>query len=801
MTQTLRPYQTAALNQLRQGIKQGYTAQILMSPTGSGKTTLASAMKQGASAKGKKAFFIVDSLELVDQAAARFLADGMWVGVIQGDHYMTDYAAPIQVATIQTLRRRWRQMPDALRPDLLIIDEAHVLHSAHEQIITWCKENNVPVIGLSATPFRKGLGKIFDRLVVTVTTAELMNDGYLCKARCYAPYIPDLTGVKTNSKGDWDTDALAEVMGESGLMGDVVENWLKLAEGRQTIVFASNVAHSRALCDQFQKVGIAAAHVDGYETDKELRTGTINQFRRGEIKVLCNVAVLTKGFDAPETSCIVMARPTKSLMLHIQMMGRGLRTAEGKKDCLAAGTQVLTDKGLVNIEHVTLDHKVWDGVHFVEHGGAVCRGVQPVIEYDGLVATPDHEVMTSEGWKPISEAAHRRLKIAETGSGGREIRFSENCFKEDGRLWVQPSGRGVVREVRSCIRGQVPQHEEAAKYESLPIMQSKGACGSPAMAVSTLPGPAATLQQSGEFGIREVRGARNTVQVREPKSGCKMGGRKSGDPGRQDHATGSDRQQRALRARESALGSSSRESEQHQVRERQGKVSDIPEKLPARPVRGLDAYKAYSSGILGRRNCGAMEYPVPQAEREVWDIVNAGPLQRFTANGRLVHNCIIIDHAGNCLRNGMPDDALPEELNDGKNSRDLDRKQQERKEPINKPCISCGFVSTKHACPSCGFKPESRQDVEVVEGELYELTKDNAPTEKWPPVKLANLYAELKGYARQKGFNEGWAYHKCKTFAGRAPRNTRQITAVPPSGETLNVIRHLNIKAAKRRAA
>ena len=495
MTQQLRPYQSNALAELRQGIRQGAQAQLLMSPTGSGKTTIASAIKQGAASKGKKAFFIVDSLELVDQAAQRFVNDGMWVGVIQGDHPMTDYAAPIQVATIQTLRRRWEYMPDDLHPDLLIVDEAHVLHQAHEDIIAWCKANKVPVIGLSATPFRKGLGKIFDRLVVTVTTADLMDAGFLCRARCYAPNVPDLTGVKTNHTGDWDAEALAEVMGDNGLMGDVVEQWLKLAEGRQTIVFATNVAHSRALCDRFQKVGVAAAHIDGYENDKAVRTDTINAFRRGEITVLCNVAVLTKGFDAPETACVVLARSTKSLMLHIQMIGRGLRTAEGKQDCL------------------------------------------------------------------------------------------------------------------------------------------------------------------------------------------------------------------------------------------------------------------------------------------------------------------IIDHAGNCLLNGLPDAPLPQELHDGESSRNLDRREREKKTPVDKPCISCGYVSSKHVCPHCGFKPEVRRDVEVVDGELYELTKDEAPKEKFSTEELAQLYAELKGYAQQKGIKEGWAYFKCKEYAGRAPRNTRQIGAANPSDQTLRVIKHLNIKAAKARAA
>lgn len=799
MAQVLRPYQSEAMNELRRGIRDGELVQMLMAPTGAGKTTIASAMKQGACAKGKRAFFIVDSLELVDQAATRFYEDGLEVGVIQGDHSWTDYSKPIQVCTIQTLRSRWQGLPDYLKPDLVVIDEAHVLHKMHKEIIEECVERKIPVIGLSATPFRKGLGRVFGRLVVSATLAELTDQGFLVPAHCYAPSIPDLKGIKTSADGDWADDALAEVMGSAKIMGDVVTNWLQLAKGRQTVVFGCNVAHSRELARQFTEAGILAAHVDGYMDELE-RAKIIKNYRHGSIRVLCNVAVLTKGFDAPETSCVVLARPTKSLMMHYQMMGRGLRTADGKKDCLAAGTQVLTDKGLVNIEHVTLDHKVWDGVHFVEHGGAVCRGVQPVIEYDGLVATPDHEVMTSEGWKPISEAAHRRLKIAQTGSGGREIRFSENCFKEDGRLWVQPSGRGVVREVRSCIHGQVPQHEEAAKYESLPIMQSKGACGSPAMAVSTLPGPAATLQQSGEFGIREVRGARNTVQVREPKSGCKMGGRKSGNPGRHDHATGSDRQQRALRARESALGSSSRESEQHQVRERQGKVSGIPEKLPARPLRGLDAYKAYSSGILGRRNCGAMEYPVPQAEREVWDIVNAGPLQRFTANGRLVHNCIIIDHAGNCLRNGVPTEPLPTELDDGagKNS-DRRERNKEKAERLPRPCPKCSHLFATSICPACGFKPQAHEDVEWVDGKLVPIGSSKKRT--FSTEEKRDIYAQLLGYAQQHMLKPGWAYFKCQEYCGSAPSATKSVAPKRPSPEIEKWVRHINIKWAKRRTA
>jgi len=330
--QQLRDYQQDALNELRRGIGQGYKAQVLMAPTGAGKTTIASAMKQGAMLKGKRAFFVVDSLELVEQAVTRFEADGLEVGVIQGQHELTNYSKPVQVCTIQTLRARWDRICAAFRPDLLVIDECHVLHKDHIRIIEECVKAGVPVIGLSATPFRKGMGLVFDRLVVTATLRSLTEQGYLVPAQCYAPSVPDLTGVKSNG-GDWVEDALAEVMGDAKLVGDVVDNWCRLAEGRQTIVFGCNVAHSRELARQFKLAGVRAAHVDGY-TDIAERTQIIGAFRAGAIRVLCNVAVLTKGFDAPETSCVVLARPTKSLMMHYQMMGRGLRTASGKSDCI-----------------------------------------------------------------------------------------------------------------------------------------------------------------------------------------------------------------------------------------------------------------------------------------------------------------------------------------------------------------------------------------------------------------------------------------------------------------------------------
>jgi superfamily II DNA or RNA helicase len=329
----LREYQKDSLNELRQGIRRSMLAQMLMLCTGAGKTTIASEMMQGCAAKGKRAFFIVDTIELIEQAVNRFVADGLEVGVIQGQHEMTDYSKPIQVASIQTLRNRWDMIAHHLKPDLVVIDEAHVLHQSHIDIITECKTKKVPVIGLSATPFRPGLGNVFDSIVVGATVAQLTAQGYLVPVKAYAPFVPDLKGVETKGDGDWKEDALAELMGDAKLVGDVVGTWCKLAEGRQTLVFAANVAHSKALLQEFQRAHVPAAHIDGY-MDPVQRAHYIDLYHKGVIKVLCNVAVLTKGFDAPETSCIVLARPTKSLMLHCQILGRGLRIANGKSDCL-----------------------------------------------------------------------------------------------------------------------------------------------------------------------------------------------------------------------------------------------------------------------------------------------------------------------------------------------------------------------------------------------------------------------------------------------------------------------------------
>ena len=321
----LRDYQHKTVELLRESFRTGHRTPLVRLPTGSGKTAIAGEIINMALAKGKKVAFIVDRIALVDQASAHLFSIGVDHGIIQGNNPLTDYAKPVQVVSIQTMNRR--------RPwefDLAIIDEAHIVFKAHKKIINdW---NNIPFIGLSATPFSKGLGLVYDDLINSISMPELIEQGYLVDAEAFGPSKPDMTGVKTTGN-DYNKKEAGERANDPKLVASIVSTWQKLSNKRQTICFATNVLHSKYIVEQFKLVNVKAAHIDAY-THSDDRRETIEQFKRGEIKILSSVGVLTTGFDAPNAEVAILARPTKSLMLHIQMIGRVLRPFEGKDKAL-----------------------------------------------------------------------------------------------------------------------------------------------------------------------------------------------------------------------------------------------------------------------------------------------------------------------------------------------------------------------------------------------------------------------------------------------------------------------------------
>lgn len=322
---TIRPHQERSIVSLRQSLASGKKRPLLQLPTGAGKTFVAANIIRMAREKRKTVCFCVPAISLIDQTVQEFFAEGIEdIGVIQASHPMCDYSKPVQVASIQTLQARGVPLVD-----FVIVDEAHKMFTV---IGKWMQdEPETPFIGLSATPWAKGLGKFYDDLIVGCTMRQLIDEGYLSDYRVFAPSHPDLSGVKTTA-GDYNQRDLGEVMNDRLLVADVVTTWRKLGEGRPTLCFAVDCAHAKALQAQFQANGIGAGYIDAH-TDLVERKFIEGQLKRGEISVVCNVGCLTTGVDW-DVRCIILARPTRSEMLFVQMIGRGLRTAVGKTDCL-----------------------------------------------------------------------------------------------------------------------------------------------------------------------------------------------------------------------------------------------------------------------------------------------------------------------------------------------------------------------------------------------------------------------------------------------------------------------------------
>ncbi len=214
----------------------------------------------------------------------------------------------------------------------VLVHNCHIQHKVRDELAMLYP--NATILGLTATPFSKGLGTFYTDVVSAISMKQLIAEGYLSDYRAFAPFVPDMSGVKQTA-GDWTKDAAADVY-EPEIIGDLVTHWKQHAADRPTLAFGCNVAHSKAIADKFQQAGVRAAHIDGYggDTEKLEREQIIAKYKRGEIQMLCSVGILCKGFDAPLTSCLIIARPTKSLSLHLQIIGRGLRTFAGKDDCL-----------------------------------------------------------------------------------------------------------------------------------------------------------------------------------------------------------------------------------------------------------------------------------------------------------------------------------------------------------------------------------------------------------------------------------------------------------------------------------
>jgi len=330
----LDQYQQAAIDALRYEMECGRTHLLLVAPTGSGKTVIALGIESLCMERGTRVGFITSGRQLILQKAAKAEAAGLRFTVLMGDSgYEFDPDADLMIVSKDTLQQRWGHI-SWQEPDLWIVDEADVAISPKWMEIL---SRSRSVIGLTATPIT-GQGDtlpMYESLVTVATYSQLIESGRLVDvpAGCvFSPSRPDLTGGRT-SAGDWSKPWLSERMRRPKLVGNIVEHWVKHGQNRPTVVFCVDQAHTAAVCDHFNGVGIPAAFIID-ETHRFERDAIFRDTESGKNKIIVNCATLTRGWDLPCVSCCVLARPTRSRRLYLQMCGRVLRSHPSKSDAI-----------------------------------------------------------------------------------------------------------------------------------------------------------------------------------------------------------------------------------------------------------------------------------------------------------------------------------------------------------------------------------------------------------------------------------------------------------------------------------
>jgi DNA repair protein RadD len=322
---TLRPYQQTALAKF---LESDCRRQLFVSPTGSGKTVFfCAAVAEITRDPTQHVLIVVHRKELVDQIVTTLRLFGIEPGIIMAGRSPSPLAR-VQVASIQSFVARFDE-DTAPFANWVFVDEAHhSVATTYRRIFSYYE--NSRILGVTATPCRgdgRGLGSDFDTMHAVITVKELIEQGYLVKTRVFSKALP-LKGIKIVA-GDYNVKQLARHMDTDELVGHAVVEYLAHAGGRSAIVFAVDVAHAQHLANEFNRHGIQAACIHA-DTCKEERDSVRDRLRNGELRIVCNVGIYTEGFDAPDVGCVILCRPTKSLSLFLQMVGRGLRPAPGK---------------------------------------------------------------------------------------------------------------------------------------------------------------------------------------------------------------------------------------------------------------------------------------------------------------------------------------------------------------------------------------------------------------------------------------------------------------------------------------
>ena len=314
---------------------------MLQMPTGTGKTRLFSSIVNDIVACRMRdcvmpnVLLMVHRKELVNQIAETLAAYGLNYGIIQSGT-REDRSSRIQIASVQTLVRRLDKWGKVLF-DFIIIDEAH-----HTPSPTYMKIldtfSSAKLLGVTATPHRLdywGFAHIFDKLIVSPDPMEFIKSGFLSNYDYYSvppecPIVDEINAIPIE-KGDFAEDSLIRLLDCGSIRSQVVDSYMKYGCGKKAIVYTINKAHNKHLCEEYQKRGINAVTID-CDTPQSERKQLLNEFKKGKIQIICNVNILSEGFDCPDVEVVQITRPTYSLSMYLQQVGRGLRVSPGKDE-------------------------------------------------------------------------------------------------------------------------------------------------------------------------------------------------------------------------------------------------------------------------------------------------------------------------------------------------------------------------------------------------------------------------------------------------------------------------------------
>lgn len=726
---SLYPHQEDLRDRTRAALRK-HRRVILTAPPGCGKTRMAkwilgaSANREPGADQSGHSLFAVQRRGLVDNASSSLSEEPkLRHGVIMSG-VKAAYGANVQVASIDTLLSWFvdgGQYDTSITFDLIVYDETHAHLSKlarflqhHDAYRKEIGKHPAYVIGLSATPEAKGLADVYREIVLGPPTQWLIDNGFLAPFR-YFRATQGRLGLLVKQGDRFTEESEAKAM--AGLSGAMVRDWERFAKGRPTVGFFPRRQHAQEAREAFEEAGLRTAYVDG-DTDDDTRKRYFWELNTGRLDYLCNVQVLERGTDIPLIQCVQLCVAIGSLPKFRQVIGRGSRVHPEKTDCcVARDTLILTDRGQVPIQDVRLTDRVWDGVEFCCHDGPCYNGTREVIEWEGLTLTPDHKVLTNDGWKEAAAAKAGQWRPVIAGYGGQSIRTTDDSNPH--YPWKRPHIRGRSRllAVWEAMLALLPQNI-AAEATGVPELHANVRDALPGVGVETSAASAAAVPVPSERGVPSIRWAWDRIQVLFHLRRGVLGRGESGAATEQvvDHRQ--DRQQRSLRAGQPAMGHMAHAN----AKPERCLEGEAEEDLPICDLLRRTTPQSEEAGIESEADCRPLVV-------EVWDILNAGPRNRYCANGLIVANCIL-DHGGNVLRHGFfEDDPLWS----------LDRSEKavgDSKARTAIECPKCQSIYRGGKCRNCGYEPtkaerrvqglewDGAQLVEVKKGErVQKVTK------------------------------------------------------------------------------